>query len=135
MKGVSKTRFLSLFSCQRLDWLQVEVVVKMEVVEVLSVDQEVEHVVTLTTDLKPHLHPVKLGRLEKLCCLERPEEVPVTEENDICQSSSFLFFTCSIYCKKLERQICQKWDFHIQMYNVHAWSAFLNKLQLFSNKK
>lgn len=38
-------------SSQGLDRFQVEVVVKMEVVEVLTMDQQVQHVVPLTTHL------------------------------------------------------------------------------------
>lgn len=59
-----------------LDGLQVEVVVQVEVVEVLAVDQKVEHVVALAADLQPHLHPVQLGGLEELGGLEGAEEVP-----------------------------------------------------------
>ena len=46
---------ISLRSClggERLDWLQVEVEVEMQVVEVLAMDQQVQHVVTLTTHLQ-----------------------------------------------------------------------------------
>ena len=39
MKGVPESTLLPLFRCQSLDGLQVEVVVEMEVVEVLSVDE------------------------------------------------------------------------------------------------
>ena len=53
-----------------LYWFQVEVVVEVEVVEVLAMDEEVEHVVTLTTDLQADLDPVQLGRLEELGRLE-----------------------------------------------------------------
>ncbi|KAK2193478.1 hypothetical protein NP493_12g04016 [Ridgeia piscesae] len=49
----------------------------MEVVEVLAVDEEVEHVVALATHLQTNLHPVQLGRLEELGRLERPEQVPL----------------------------------------------------------
>lgn len=41
----------SYLCCQGLDWLQVKVVVQMKVVEILTVDQKVEHVVTLATHL------------------------------------------------------------------------------------
>ena len=51
MEGISESTLLSLFGGEGFDGLQVEVVVQMEVVEVLSVDEQVEHVVTLTTDL------------------------------------------------------------------------------------
>ena len=56
---------------ERLDGLQVEVVVQVEVVQVLAVDQQVEHVVALPAHLQPHLHPVQLGGLEELGRLER----------------------------------------------------------------
>ena len=59
-----------------LDGLEVEVVVQMQVVEVLAVDEEVEHVVTLATHLQPHLDPVQLRGLEELGRLEGPEQVP-----------------------------------------------------------
>lgn len=61
MEGIAKARLLSLFGGERFDWLQVEVVVKMKIIEVLSVDEQIEHVVTLMTDLQANLHPVKLG--------------------------------------------------------------------------
>jgi hypothetical protein len=51
MEGVSETGSLSLFGRERLDGLQVHVVIEMKVVEILSVDQEVKHVVSLSTDL------------------------------------------------------------------------------------
>ena len=59
-----------------LDWFEVEVVVEVEVVEVLAVDEEVQHVVALPADLEPRLHPVQLGGLEELGRLEGTEEVP-----------------------------------------------------------
>mmetsp|Transcript_26833 Transcript_26833/g.45004 ORF Transcript_26833/g.45004 Transcript_26833/m.45004 type:complete len:337 (+) Transcript_26833:5589-6599(+) len=47
----------------------------MEVVEVLAVDEEVEHVVPLLAHLQPRLHPVQLRRLEELRRPEGSEEV------------------------------------------------------------
>lgn len=76
MECVPESRLLSLLGGEGFDGLEVEVVVEVKVVEVLPVDEEVEHVVSLTTDLEPHLHPVKLSRLEKLGLFERPEKVP-----------------------------------------------------------
>ena len=66
---------------ERLDGLEVEVVVQMQVVEVLSVDQQIEHVVALSADLQPHLHPVQLGGLEELGGLEGTEQVPGGKEH------------------------------------------------------
>lgn len=77
MESIPKTRLLSLFGGERLDGFQVEVVVKMEVVQVLAVDEEIEHVVALSAHLQAHLHPVQLGRLEELGRLERSEEISV----------------------------------------------------------
>ena len=47
----------------------------MEVVEVLAMDQQVQHIVTLTTHLKPRLYPVQFCGLEELGSLEGPEQV------------------------------------------------------------
>ncbi len=51
MKGVAKPGLLPLLGGEGFHWLQVEVVVQMEVVEVLTMDEKVEHVVALSTDL------------------------------------------------------------------------------------
>ena len=70
VEGVAEAGLLALLGGERLDGLEVEVVVEVEVVEVLAVDEEVEHVVALTANLKPDLDPVETGRLEKLGGLE-----------------------------------------------------------------
>ena len=75
MESVSKSGLLSLFRGQGLDGLEVEVVIEMEVVEILSVNEEVEHVITLSADLKTGFHPVELGDLEKLRLLEGFEHI------------------------------------------------------------
>lgn len=48
----------------------------MQVVQVLAVYEQIEHVVALPTHLQTHFHPVQLGRLKELGGLERAEEVP-----------------------------------------------------------
>lgn len=58
MERIPKTRFFSFLGSERLDRLQVEVIVQVQVVEVLPVNEKVEHVVALAADLQPHLHPV-----------------------------------------------------------------------------
>lgn len=65
------------FCGEGFHWFQVEVVVQVQVVEVLSVNQEVQHVVTLSADLEPHLNPVQLCGLEEFGGLEGTEKVPV----------------------------------------------------------
>eukprot|EP00965_Chrysotila_dentata_P150735 4980259-Pleurochrysis_carterae.AAC.1 len=79
VKGVAEARLLALLGGERLDGLQVEVVVEVEVVDVLAVDEQVEHVVALPADLQAGLHPVQVGRLEELGLAERLEEVLLLE--------------------------------------------------------
>ena len=79
MEGVAKPRLLPLLGGEGLHWFEVEVVVQVEVVQVLAVDQQVQHVVTLTTHLKPRLHPVQLGGLEELGRFEGAEQIPDQE--------------------------------------------------------
>lgn len=62
--------------CQSLNRLQVEVVVEMQVVEVLTVDKQIEHVVALSANLQTHLHPVQFGGLKELGCFEGAEQIP-----------------------------------------------------------
>ena len=52
VEGVTEARLLALLGGERLDGLQVEVVVKVQVVDVLAVDEQVEHVVALPADLR-----------------------------------------------------------------------------------
>lgn len=68
---------VDLYLCsQCLHGLQVEVVVQMQVVEVLTVDEQIEHVVALPAHLQAHLHPVQLGGLKELCGFEGAEQIP-----------------------------------------------------------
>lgn len=62
-------------SANLLDRLEIHVVVEMEIVQVLSVDEKVEHVVALTADLQAGLHPVEPSRLEELRGLQLSEQV------------------------------------------------------------
>lgn len=61
---------------ERLDRLQVEVVVQVQIVEVLPVNEKVEHVVALAANLQPYLHPVQLGGLKEFGSFERTEQIP-----------------------------------------------------------
>lgn len=63
-----------------LDRLEVEVVIQVQVVEVLAVNEQVQHVVSLSAHLQAHLHPVQLSRLEELGGFEGTEQVPVGED-------------------------------------------------------
>ena len=75
VEGVAEAGLLALLGGERLDGLEVEVVVEVEVVEVLAVDEKIEHVVALTANLQARFHPVKCRGLEKLGGLEGAEEV------------------------------------------------------------
>lgn len=75
VEGISESRLFSLLGGQSLHRLQVKIVIQMKVVQILTMNQQVQHVVALTADLKANLDPVQSGRLEKLGGLERPEEV------------------------------------------------------------
>jgi hypothetical protein len=65
MESVSESGSLSLLGREGLDRFQVHVVIQMKVVQVLSVNKEVEHVVTLSTDLETGFDPVEIGLLEE----------------------------------------------------------------------
>lgn len=62
---ISETRFLSLLGGQGFYGFQVEIVIQMQVVEVLTMNQQIEHVVALTTDLQSSFHPIESGGLEE----------------------------------------------------------------------
>lgn len=77
MNELGDASFINLYlSGKSLDRLQVEVVVQMQVVEVLTVDKKIEHIVALSADLQPHFYPVQLCGLKELGGLEGAKEVP-----------------------------------------------------------
>jgi hypothetical protein len=75
MESVSESRLLSLFGCECLDRLQVHVVIQMQVVQILAMDEQVEHVEALSADLKTSLNPVESSVLEELRLLQLSEQV------------------------------------------------------------
>lgn len=84
---------------QCLHRLQVEVVVQMQVVEVLTVDEQVEHVVALPTHLQPDFHPIQLGGLEEFCGFEGSEQVPESQkEEDLILVKSYLNIMITTIC-------------------------------------
>lgn len=48
----------------------------MQIVEVLTVNEKVKHVVALAANLQPDLHPVQLGRLKEFGSFERAKQIP-----------------------------------------------------------
>lgn len=70
MKCISKSRLLPLLSGQGFHRLQLEVIVQMEIVEILPVDQQIQHVVALPGDLEAALNPIYLCDLEEFGCLK-----------------------------------------------------------------
>mmetsp|Transcript_3491 Transcript_3491/g.11579 ORF Transcript_3491/g.11579 Transcript_3491/m.11579 type:complete len:907 (-) Transcript_3491:778-3498(-) len=79
VEGVAEARLLALLGGESLDGLEVEVVVEVQVVDVLAVDEQVEHVVALPADLQAGLDPVELRRLEELGRAQRLEQVLLLE--------------------------------------------------------
>jgi hypothetical protein len=65
VESVSEARLLSLLGGQRLDGLQIKIVIEMKVREVLSVYQEIQHVEALATNLKACFDPVDCGLLKE----------------------------------------------------------------------
>mmetsp|Transcript_889 Transcript_889/g.2132 ORF Transcript_889/g.2132 Transcript_889/m.2132 type:complete len:706 (-) Transcript_889:1206-3323(-) len=79
VERVPEPGLLALFGRERLHRLQVEVVVEVQEVQVLPCNEEVQHVVALTTDLQPDLHPVEFRPLEKLGRGENVHQVALIE--------------------------------------------------------
>mmetsp|Transcript_26458 Transcript_26458/g.83860 ORF Transcript_26458/g.83860 Transcript_26458/m.83860 type:complete len:710 (-) Transcript_26458:29-2158(-) len=79
VEGVAEPRLLALLGRQRLHRLQVEVVVEVQEVQVLARNQEVQHVVALTTHLQPNLDPVQLRPLEELRGREDVHQVALVQ--------------------------------------------------------
>lgn len=67
---ISETRFLSFLGGQRFHRLQVEIVIQMKIVQVLTMNQQIEHIVTLATHLQTSLNPIKGSGLKEFCCFE-----------------------------------------------------------------
>ncbi len=59
VERVAEAALLALLGRQRLHRLQVEVVVQVQVVQVLAVDEQVQHVVALPADLRARHGTVK----------------------------------------------------------------------------
>lgn len=59
-----------------LDRFKIEVVIQMQIVEVFTVNEKVEHVIALAANLQPHLHPVQLRGLKEFGGFEGAEQVP-----------------------------------------------------------
>lgn len=55
----------------------------MQVVEVFTVDEEVEHVVTLTANLESHFHPVQFCGLKEFGSFKRSEQIPTVGINTV----------------------------------------------------
>jgi len=99
MESVSEPGLLSLLGGQSFDWLkgrleeileielfwyvqnlEIEVVVQMQIVQILSMDEQVQHVVALAQHLQSNFHPIQRGRLEELGRLEGAEKITEIKE-------------------------------------------------------
>jgi hypothetical protein len=67
MKRISKSRLFTLLCRQSLDRLQIKVVIQMEVIQILAMDQQIQHIESLSTNLQSSLDPINFCTLEKLC--------------------------------------------------------------------
>lgn len=65
VESVIELRFFLFFGCKSFNGFEVEIVIKMEVIEVFLVDKKVEYVVILVINLKIGFYLVKSGGLEK----------------------------------------------------------------------
>ena len=75
MKSITKTRLLTLLRCQRLHRFQIKVIIQMQVVQIFTVNQQIQHVITLTTNLQTGFNPIDLCALKKLCRFERFKQI------------------------------------------------------------
>ena len=75
MECVAKATLFALLCRESLHWLQIEVVVQMQKVQIFAMDEQIEHVVALPADLQSCFNPVKLCQLEELRLLEGAEQI------------------------------------------------------------
>jgi hypothetical protein len=75
MESISKTRLLSFLGCQSFHRLEVEVIIKVQVVQILPVNQQVQHIIPLPADLQTHFNPIQFGALKKLCSCKRSKQM------------------------------------------------------------
>jgi hypothetical protein len=69
------THSLKLSNVTKKTNLQIEIVVKMEIVEIFTVNQQIQHVVSLTQNLETSFNPVQRGGLEELRRFEGTEKI------------------------------------------------------------
>ena len=74
MESITESRLLSLFCSKSLHWFEIEVVIEMKIIQILSMNEEVEHVVSLSNNLEPSFNPIKFSLLEELRVLEGLEQ-------------------------------------------------------------
>jgi hypothetical protein len=75
MESVSEARLLSLLGGQRLDGFQVEVVIQVKVIQILTMNQKIQHIVTLSANLQTSFNPVKFSGLEEFSSFQLSEKV------------------------------------------------------------
>ena len=59
MERVAEARLFTLLCRQRFDRFQIEIVVEMEIIEILAMNKQVEHVVALSKHLQAGFNPVE----------------------------------------------------------------------------
>merc|ERR1712223_950011 len=75
MKSITKSGFFTFLSGQSLDRFQIEVVIQMQVIQIFSMNQQIQHVITLSTYLKAHFYPIQSRRLKEFGGFKRSEQI------------------------------------------------------------
>ena len=74
MEGITKPRLLPLLRSKCLGRLQIEVIIQILIIQLLAIDQQIQHIVPLPANLQPHLHLIQLGALKELGRLQALEQ-------------------------------------------------------------
>ena len=72
---IAETQFLTFFRRQGLYGFQIEIVIQMKIIRILSMNQRIQNVVTLTADLQTDFDPIECRRLKEFRWFERSEEI------------------------------------------------------------
>ena len=59
MEGITETGFLALLGRESLHRFQIEVIIQMKVIQILAVDQQIQHVVSLPANLQANFNPIQ----------------------------------------------------------------------------
>ena len=66
MKGITKAGFLSFLCGQSFGWFGIKVIIQVKVLELFSMDEKIEDIMPLPTNLQPNFDPIQLRALKEL---------------------------------------------------------------------